>query len=244
MNTTNQESLAAWEANAEFWDRYMGDESNFFHCDMVRPYTEELLDVKEGEFILDIACGNGNFSERMAQRGAMVVAIDYSPRMVELAKKRRTKFAKNIEFAVCDATSKCEILRIARDRKFDKAVANMALMDISDIGPLFSSLTELLKPSGVFVFSMHHPCFTAPNSNYLSAQTHKGIAVEGQPVEQNYYHRPLQEIFGLAFRNGFVIDGFHEVPFEGESEPIIIIVRVKKSSLHKICTDTDGKQYE
>ncbi len=228
MKTTNEESLAAWEANAEFWDNYMGDESNFFHCDMVRPHTEELLDVKEGELVLDIACGNGNFSQRMAQRGARVVAVDYSPKMIELAQKRRAKFAANIEFAVCDATSKSEIFGVAAGRKFDKAVANMALMDISDIEPLFASLTELLKPSGIFVFSMHHPCFTAPNSDYLTAQTHKGIAVEGQPVEQNYYHRPLQEVFNLAFHSGFVVDGLHEVPFEGESEPIIIIVRVRK----------------
>ncbi len=228
MKTTNKESLAVWEANAEFWDTYMGDESNFFHCDMVRPYTEEMLDVKEDELVLDIACGNGNFSERMAERGAKVVAIDYSPRMVELAKKRRTKFAEKIEFAVCDATSKSAILKVVDGRKFDKAVANMALMDISDIEPLFASLAELLKPSGIFVFSMHHPCFTAPNSDYLTAQTHKGIAVEGQPVEQNYYHRPLQEVFGVVFQYGFVVDGLYEVPFEGEGEPIIIIVRVRK----------------
>lgn len=41
----------------------MGDESNFFHCDIVRPYTEELLKIEQGDFVLDIACGNGNFSK-------------------------------------------------------------------------------------------------------------------------------------------------------------------------------------
>lgn len=230
MRHTNQESLKAWEDNAEFWDDYMGDESNFFHCDLVRPHTEELLDAKGGELILDIACGNGNFSERLAAQGVDVVAIDYSSKMVELAKKRRTKYADNIDFRVCDATSLSELRAATEGKTFDKAVANMALMDISDIAPLFEALAERLKPNGVFVFSMHHPCFTSPNEEYLKSQTYKGVAIEGQPTEQNYYHRPLQELFNLAFANGFCIDGFYEVPFEGESEPIIIIVRVRKAT--------------
>ena len=74
----------------------MGDESNFFHRDMVRPHTEELLDAKPQELILDIACGNGNFSECLAGRGVQVVAIDYSPKMIELAKKRRAKYRDNL----------------------------------------------------------------------------------------------------------------------------------------------------
>ena len=37
--------LEAWEDNAKFWDDYMGDESNFFHRDMVRPSVEKFLDL-------------------------------------------------------------------------------------------------------------------------------------------------------------------------------------------------------
>ena len=34
--------LSAWEGNAEFWDNKMGDASNDFHRNLVRPHTEEL----------------------------------------------------------------------------------------------------------------------------------------------------------------------------------------------------------
>ncbi len=57
MKQTDNHSREIWDANAEFWDDYMGDESNFFHCDMVRPKTEELLEVAETDLVLDIACG-------------------------------------------------------------------------------------------------------------------------------------------------------------------------------------------
>ncbi len=228
MNNKHKESLEAWDTNAEFWDSYMGDESNFFHCDLVRPYTERLLDVQIGDLILDIACGNGNFSERLTQFGAKVVAFDYSDKMVELARKRRVKALDSIEFKQCDATSWNELLALANGRKFNKAVANMAIMDISDVEPLFKALSEVLCVSGSFVFSTHHPCFTQPNEDYFSSCIHKGVAVEGQPVLQNYYHRSMQDIFNIAFKNGFYVDGFHEVPFDGEKEPIIMIVRVTK----------------
>ena len=84
---TWENGLSAWEANAAFWDDYMGDESNYFHRDLVRPSVEKLLDVQEGDVVLDIACGNGNFSKRLAENGARVVAFDYSPKMIELAKR-------------------------------------------------------------------------------------------------------------------------------------------------------------
>ena len=84
MDFSVEDSLKAWEFNAEFWDNYMGDLSNDFHRNVVRPKVSELLDIKAGDFILDIACGNGNYSAYMAERGADVLAFDYSPKMIEL----------------------------------------------------------------------------------------------------------------------------------------------------------------
>lgn len=37
MKYTLEDSLKAWEANAEFWDTAMGDKSNEFHRKTVRP---------------------------------------------------------------------------------------------------------------------------------------------------------------------------------------------------------------
>ena len=161
MVETHEESLEAWESNAEFWDNYMGDDSNFFHCDLVRPFTELLLDIQKGELVLDIACGNGNFSERLVQHGANVVAFDYSEKMVELVRKRRATMLSNIEFKQCDATDCDKLLALADGRKFSKAVANMAIMDISDVGPLFKALSVVMHDGGDFVFSTKHtlPCY-------------------------------------------------------------------------------------
>ena len=222
------ESLLAWETNADFWDTRMGDESNVFHREIVRPYTELLLDVHPDDFILDVACGNGNFSKRLAEQGAQVVAFDYSKKMIENAKKRQSKHLDMIEFITCDATDYEQMISLHRDKPFDKAVANMAVMDITNIVPLFHAVFDMLRDAGVFVFSTHHPCFIRPNDKYMTSHIHKGEAIIGQPVFQNYYHRSLQEIFNCCLSSGFVIDGFYEEADDGAETPVIIIVRLRK----------------
>lgn len=96
-NMGTEESKKIWEENAQFWDNAMGDESNEFHREVVRPKVTELLSPNPADYILDIACGNGNYSSYLAQRGASVVAFDYSKKMIELAKRRQSQYAKQIE---------------------------------------------------------------------------------------------------------------------------------------------------
>lgn len=228
MEKSNKDSLHAWEINADFWDGKIGDESNFFHRSIVRPNTEKLLNIKNGDFVLDIACGNGNFSQRLAENGAKVVAFDYSSKLIEHAKRRRANVLDKVEFHICDATNYEQLISLKRDVLFDKAVANMAVMDISDIDPLFQAVYDMLCDGGIFVFSTHHPCFTYPDGKYISPCTHKGEAIKGQPVLQNYYHRSMQDIFKIAFKSGFVINGFFEEVDDNYEMPIIIIVRLKK----------------
>jgi 2-polyprenyl-3-methyl-5-hydroxy-6-metoxy-1,4-benzoquinol methylase len=223
-----KEDLAAWEINAEFWDICMGDESNQFHQEVVRPGVSQLLKVKEGDYILDIACGNGNYSAYIAEHGGEVVAFDYSPKMIDLARKRQQKQQHKIEFCVVDATSREDLLHLKRERKYNKAVSNMAIMDIEDVSVLFKCVNELLEDNGIFVFATQHPCFVTLTDQYLSAHHYTGDAIEGQPVSQFYYHRSLQEIFNLCFQNGFVIDGFCEKGIGMNEKPDVVIIRVKK----------------
>ncbi len=71
-------------------------------------------------------------------------------------------------------------------------------------------------------------CFTYPHGDYFTQSTYEDIAVEGQPVMQNYYHRSLTDIFILTQQVGFTITGFQEISFGGEAVPIIMIVCLEK----------------
>ena len=132
----------SWNTNAEFWDNAMGNDLNDYHRQVVRPAVMEFLGNITGESILDIACGNGSFSALLSRMGADVTAIDYSDRLIDIAKKRWKE--SNVEFLVCDAADEESILSLGEHR-FTKAVSTMALMDISDIKPMVKALSRTLK---------------------------------------------------------------------------------------------------
>ena len=238
-----EESKKRWEINADFWDERMGAHSNRFHREIIRPDTERLLNIKNGDKVLDIACGNGNFSKRLVELGATVTAFDYSSKMIENAKMRCSNYLDNIDFHIIDATKHDELTGLKIYAPFDKAVSNMAVMDISDVAPLFNAVYEMLKPGGVFVFSTIHPCFQSSGMRkiteteeiggnirtrhgiqlfeYITSCSYEGIGIVNQPVPQLYFHRPLSLLFSICFGEGFVVNGITEPVFRKEDNPSV-----------------------
>ena len=53
----------------------MGDKSNEFHREVVRPKVTELLSPNPADYILDIACGNGNYSSHPLHKIQFVLHI-------------------------------------------------------------------------------------------------------------------------------------------------------------------------
>lgn len=231
----NAEARERWNTNAEYWDEKYGAEGNLFHRVLTAPATERLLEIKPGELVLDVACGNGVVSRRLAQLGARVVAFDFSEAFLERAKARSADYADRIEFRVMDATDEEQLLSLG-ERRFDAAVCSMALMDMAETGPLFSALARLLKPEGRFVFSVLHPCFNTSGTHllmeredregelvteygikvlrYKSLSWARGLGIPGQPVAQVYFERTLSALLGAGFRAGFVLDGLEEPTFD------------------------------
>ena len=186
---TMKESRARWEQNADFWDEKMGEHSNRFHREIVRPSTEKLLSIRRHERILDVACGNGNFSRRLAELGAEVTAFDYSENLIRNARKRCEAYRNRIDFRVMDATDFNALMKLG-EGSYDKAVANMALMDIADIKPLLHGIYKLLKPEGVFVFSIMHPCFQTPGMRKVMEPEDQGSGGEEKKRSSGF---PLQD---------------------------------------------------
>ncbi len=92
----NENVRKIWDHNAAFWDEKMG-EGNLTQRFLVGPATERLLELRPGQLVLDVACGNGVMARRLAQLGAQVVACDFSPALIERARERSTDYADRIE---------------------------------------------------------------------------------------------------------------------------------------------------
>ena len=224
-----------WDTKAAFWDERMGD-GNQFQLELIGPAVERLLAVRPGERILDVGCGNGVSSRRLAHLGARVVAIDFSARFLELARSRSPDLSDRIDYRLVDATDEDQLLALG-EGQFDALVCNMVLMDMPVIDPLLRAGRRLLAAGGRFVFAVQHPAFnsnavslaaeteTPPDghevtrhavkiSNYLTVLPGKGTGMPGELQPHWYFHRPLHELFGACFQAGFVLDGLEEPALE------------------------------
>src|SRR5262245_14540092 len=105
------ESREIWDANAEAWDARIGAGGGL-QTTMMAPVFERLLDGQPSERVLDIACGNGIFARRLAALGATVAATDFSPRLIELARRRTVEHADRIAYHVADATDEEALLAL------------------------------------------------------------------------------------------------------------------------------------
>jgi purine nucleosidase len=239
LQQANQESRDAWNQNAAYWDERMGEGNDFVEV-LIWPPTERLLQLRPGERVLDIACGNGLTSRRLAAAGAQVVAFDFSEEMIAHARRRSTEYPDRISYHVLDATDEAALLALG-EGSFDAALCNMALFDMAEIRPLMHALSRLLRPGGHFVFSVIHPCFNHPHMahmaemedrggeivtiysvkvfGYMSSSVARGAAIRGQPRPQLYFHRPLQVLLGGGFGAGFMLDGLEERAFPPDHPP-------------------------
>src|ERR1700741_4730506 len=104
VNTASRWSATDYAKNAAFVPR-LGDA------------VLQLLDPKPGELILDVGCGDGALTQRIAEAGARGIGLDSSPDMVEAAR------ARGLDVFVADA----EDMDLARFGQFDAVFSNAAL---------------------------------------------------------------------------------------------------------------------
>lgn len=236
-DSINNQTREAWNNTAKIWDEKMGDEGNDFHQILIRPTIERLLQLKSGQRILDIGCGNGLTTRRLASLGAKTLGIDFASEMINNARKRTRENQELIEYQILDATDETALLKLG-ENSFDAAVSAMALMDMAEIEPLFRALKKLIRCGGCFIFAVMHPCFNSMHTSlaaelieqenkiyteyfvkvkaYLQPSKIPGLALENQPQPHIYFHRPLHFLLNVAFKAGFVLDGLEEPAFPPE----------------------------
>src|SRR5215471_15802831 len=154
---TPDEIRRIWETVAPWWDDQIGARGNDFHNSLLVPVNDRLLDPRTEQYVLDVACGNGQYARQLAAKGCRVLGVDVSEAFLNRARKHPT--TGEIEYRQLDCTREEELLRLPH-AAFDAAVCTMALMDMAEVAPLFRALRTLLKPGRPFVFSVAHPCFS------------------------------------------------------------------------------------
>lgn len=103
----------------------------------------EWLNPQAGEFILDLGCGDGQLSHRLAATGAHVLGVDASAEMVAAARER------GVEAEQANA----ELLPF-HDGTFDAVFSNAALHWVRNQDEMLAQVHRVLRTGGRFVAEM------------------------------------------------------------------------------------------
>ncbi|HET7874246.1 MAG TPA: class I SAM-dependent methyltransferase [Methylomirabilota bacterium] len=115
----------------------------------LRQRVVALVDPRPGERVLDVACGTGTLAALMAERvgtGGSVVGIDFSPRLIELA--RRKEGMPQLSFRQANA----EAIPYPEE-SFDKATITYGLHEMFRPGreKTLNEIRRVLRPGGRLV---------------------------------------------------------------------------------------------
>jgi ubiquinone/menaquinone biosynthesis C-methylase UbiE len=216
MAEWDDSSTRSWDAIADDWVRHA--DQNDYRNDLLMPLTLELLGEVRDVTILDLGCGEGGYSRELAARGAKVIGVDGSSRLVAVARER----APDIQYIAANANA---LQPIASD-SFEIVLAAMSLMDVEDYEGAIDEVWRVLRPDGRIFMSITHPCFSAPVSGWIKSETGElqffGVDRYMQQTEWEDFiatpfhrpvirrHKPLQDFIGPLLRRGFVLRSFHE----------------------------------
>ncbi|MCJ2375408.1 malonyl-ACP O-methyltransferase BioC [Vibrio sp. ZSDZ34] len=120
------------------------------HAAFQRDVADRLLSLLPenllGAQILDLGCGTGYCTEQLIQRGAVVTCADLSEKMLEQAKVRCGRSAK--DYVIADAE------RLPFDAEsFDLVVSSLALQWCEDLAVPLNEMKRVTKKGGKLLFS-------------------------------------------------------------------------------------------
>jgi SAM-dependent methyltransferase len=167
-----------------------------------RPATLALLPAVRDRDVLDAGCGPGWYADWLAAKGARVVAVDRSPRMVELTQRRLAGRGQAICGDLCDLRQKLP------DGSFDLVLSSLVLHYVPDLQRTFREWARLLRPGGRIVLSTHHPTHDSKSVVEPGYLVEEVIEEKWGWLGENmrYYRRPLSSLTEPLADAGLVIE--------------------------------------
>ena len=202
----------SWGSVASWYDKHL-EGPDTYHTKVILPNLSRLMDIKKGQTVLDLACGQGFFSKAFAEAGADVTGIDISPELIIKAKER----APQIRFTVSPADD----LSSVETGSQDTVTLILAVQNIAEVKGVFAEVRRVLKQTGTFFIVMNHPAFRIPKRSswewdqqgkeyrridaYLSESRETIIMNPGGAKKENTisFHRSLQYYSKLLQAAGF-----------------------------------------
>jgi len=177
--------------SAQSWDPEIYDRNARFVSDLGADVLA-LLAPRPGERILDLGCGDGALTARIAECGAGVVGVDGAPRFVDAAR------ARGLDARVGDGHA------LPFDDEFDAVFSNAALHWMTGPDDVIAGVKRALVPGGRFVGEM------GGHGNVAAIRTALGAVLTNRgrdPVAASPWYFPTAAAYRARLeRAGFAVD--------------------------------------
>jgi len=198
-----------WNDAAESWVDFVRRGKDYYRDELNNPATFGLIGDVRDRLVLDLACGEGYNTRILARKGAKVTGVDFSEKLIELAKREEAKEKLDICYRVLDATD----LKEFSSNHFDLVACFMSLQDIENYKKAIFEVARVLKNLGRFVFSVPHPCFgtiivdgkrTSAARRYFGAVKYPvqwKMERLAKPFRTTSFHRTLTDYFDALYKS-------------------------------------------
>ncbi|MCM3405366.1 class I SAM-dependent methyltransferase [Cytobacillus oceanisediminis] len=212
---STDEAIKRWDAYAGTYSAVHNEQGDIHKEVFLNPTLLSLMGTLKYKKVLDAGCGEGYFSRILAKSDASVTAVDYSEKMLEIAKERTP-----IDLKIDYRHGNCEDLNFLEDNSFDLIVSNMVIQDLSNYEITFQEMYRLLVDGGYFIFSILHPCFVTPESGWEKTKDgeklhwnvdkyfYEGVYEQrlGDKEKMLLFHRTLTSYVNNVIKAGFILE--------------------------------------
>jgi trans-aconitate methyltransferase len=183
--------------SAQTWDPERYAKNARFVADLGMPVVE-LLAPRQGERILDLGCGDGALTMKLAGMGCDVVGVDSSALQIEAARKL------GLDAWVMSAEA------LNYENEFDAVFSNAALHWVTRADDTIAGVWRALKPGGRFVAEMGgFGCVEKIRSSLIAALDRRRI--DGKAVDP-WYFPTVEDYRARLERRGFRVDYIALIP--------------------------------
>src|SRR3989344_5023409 len=218
-----------WGKIAPWYDKNMGEKGNYYHEHVVIPGTLKLLELKPGDRLLDLACGQGVLGRHIPKE-VDYLGIDAAPQLIESAKGRDLN-SKHI-YKTGDVTADLKL----GGEMFSHAAIILALQNIETPEGVIGNCARQLTTRGKLAIVLNHPAFRIPRQSSWEIDSNNKIEyrrinrymsplkipVNAHPGERESaitwsFHYPLSTYSKMLYDAGLVIELMEEWTSDKES---------------------------
>ncbi|CAA9557469.1 MAG: hypothetical protein AVDCRST_MAG86-311 [uncultured Truepera sp.] len=223
-----------WDPVAKWYNGWVGKRGSLYHRAVAIPSVMDLADVKPGELVLDLGCGQGVLAPHVLKRGGRYQGVDGSRTLIGLARRHHAEPShKNAAQFVLGDVRKLDELPEVKEGSADVAVFMLSIQDMDPLGDILKAAAWALKPDGRVVIFMLHPAFRVPRQSgwgfdpgrkltyrrvdsYLSS---RGVPMKAYAEVTSRssgttwsFHRPLSVYVNTLSELGFRLERLDELP--------------------------------